>query len=183
MSSRKTKDEGQTRLNKAEDECSVIDALDALIPPANDTVRQVAAYGEHRDHQFIAQLKMLGAKIPLQMTAVRHYLQASKMRIRWKERNLKTSYIDRFRQGLFDIYDRHFEANKEGRASPVERGFRTLADTMKEANTSPSVKIPGTDKTIELPDGTIPGEYHHMANGEDGFEDEELDMEGFEINE
>ena len=181
-------DDNQVKLNEAEDEASVLDALDAMIPNTADLKGSLESFQKHRHHQFVEQLQMIDQGIPSQMTAIRHYLQDSKMRIRWKERNLNSRYLQRFRQTLYEIYQRHFELNKRGREADAVRGNATYTGTIEEANHSQGAHIPCMDSRIELPDGTIAGEYHHMANGEDGVEvgwhpDWKRKLETGEINE
>lgn len=152
----------------AQTPAEIVDALDQLIPKTK--IQRLEALHEHRYNQFIEQLQMIKSTIPVQVDAVCNYLVASKMRTRWAAKKIKQERLKRFRDNLLSIYHRHAAENRNGRESPEVRGQHTYNGTIDEANKTDSIGISGTDRAVELPFGTIEGEYHHMANGDDNVE-------------
>lgn len=157
----------QKALNKAESADDVLEALEALIPQSK--IEQFDAHSQHRHNNFVRQLQFIKAGIDTQIAAVCDYLKSSKMRLRWSAKKLKKERLDVFHRDLYSIYKRHFDANLEGSDPAESRGMHTFNDTISEANKTDSIRIRGTDREVEFPFGTIEGEYHHMANGEDGL--------------
>ena len=157
----------QRALNNAESADDVLDALEALLPQPK--IEQFDAHSQHRHNNFVRQLQFIKAGIDTQIAAVCDYLKSSKMRLRWSAKMLKKERLDAFHRDLYSIYKRHFDANLEGSDPAESRGMHTFNDTISEANKTDSIRIRGTDREVEFPFGTIEGEYHHMANGEDGL--------------
>ncbi len=156
----------QRALNSAETPDEVLDAIEALIP--NEPDKKMTAYHKRRHAQFVEQLQMIHSSPDTQIEAVCHYLTSSSMRLRWTAKKLKKEWLDSFRSNLFSIYRRHFDENRMGVEPPEIRGQHTFNKTVEEANKTDSIRIRGTERAVEFPFGTIEGEYHHMANGEDG---------------